>query len=88
MAARRVKLNEQFTTRRQLKTEQAAELAARAGAAATKTDNGEKSGQKTAEIEQAVYDKSAARARAGSGYTLAFLSNFVFISRKIILRKD
>lgn len=66
LAARRTTLNEQFTARRKIKTEQAAELAARAGAA-TKNDDAAKSGQTTTNTVQAVYDKSAARARAGSG---------------------
>ena len=63
LAQRRTDLNEQFTARRKLKTEQAAELAA--SCQAPKGEDAETKVVANQNIEAAVYDKKAARARAG-----------------------
>ena len=63
LAQRRTDLNAQFTARRKLKTEQAAELAA--SCQAPKGEDAETKVVANQNIEAAVYDKKAARARAG-----------------------
>ena len=63
LAKRRTDLNAQFTARRKLKTEQAAELAA--SCQAPKGEDAETKVVANQNIEAAVYDKKAARARAG-----------------------
>ena len=81
LTQRRVDLNAQFSARRQLKNEQAAELAASCQAA--RADDTETKVVANQNVEAAVFDKKAARARAGednqvlTSYLLTMTVNFL-----------